>query len=242
VKLFYPNHITGDATFTATNELSTLPGTNVATIHTKRAWKVSTTGAAQVTATLAASQHVGFLGVYRRDAFTFTDFRHGTSPSVYTSVVFASFTTDGLIDWADFAHTTAKTYYEFNYTASAGTESVGVLYASPRVELDQEPDQSLNEELNDTSSHSESYSGEVFSEAGVQYKTFSLSWNNATNTTKEQIETAFNTLGRHTPLFVQLATVSPYSGIRYVQFESEPTFTTSAFQRWGINVKFREAL
>lgn len=244
MKLMYPNHFFDPGTLGgASNEVATLPTRNVLTVHKARVWRTDTSGSTQITFTPTTANDFKFFAAWRASGVTVDGYSYGTSSGTATPVASGAMTDTGTLIHHEIASNLASTkYYSFTIT-SVGGDDIGVLHASPVVTLDQDPDsRSLQVEWVDRSARSESISGQVFSEVGAQYRRFSLSWSNASNTLKTQVEALFNEVGVHEPFFMQISTTSPYNEMLWVVLTETPTFTAGVAGLWNCDLQFQDAL
>lgn len=243
MKLMYPNHIFQSVAFSTANEVSTLPARNVGTIHKPRVWRTASSAATTLTMTPAVAQDFQFFAVIKGNAYTPTQFKYGTSSGSTTTVLYAAMSSQGLIDyWDRGTNFSAAKYYELTWTAAANDDT-SVIFASPVVTLDSAPDsRGLMEQWVDKSIQTESISGQIFGEVGQQYRRFILSWTNASETLKTQIESLVNSVGLHTPFFTQISTVAPYDEFLYVILTDVPQFQAGTKGLWNFELEFQEAL
>lgn len=244
MKLYYPNQITQSTTIAGTtNEVATLPKENVATIHRKKLYRTLTSGAIVLTMTPASSATFQFFAVLKESSYTPTQFKYGLSSGSTTTVAYSAMSSFNLIDYYELSSAFSNAqYYTWEWTAAANDDT-GVIFASPIVITAQDIDSGgLSIEYIDKSSRTESHSGQLFAEDGATYRRFKVSWSNADNYLKENLISLFNSQGLHSPFFTQLATVSPYNEMLYVQLIKPPTFNAGSFGRWTAELEFQEAL
>jgi hypothetical protein len=243
MKIFYRNHLFQSGTFSATNASTTLPEENAGNIHLAKVFRTGGTGSSVLTFTGSVAQSFGFFAAYRPGGLTLTSITHGDGVGTPTTVLAAAMSTLG--NWIYYipgSATAGQKVYTYT-TSSSGAQDTGVVFMAPAVTLDQAP-YSDGLEINpvDKSSREESISGQVFAEVGARYNRYTLTWTNASHTTKQQLFALWESVGIHEPFMMQIATTAPYNDLLYVLLTAPPTATANVAQRWDLTLEFMDAL
>jgi len=243
MKLFYRNHLFQSGTYSCTNDLASLPCENMGSIHLTKVFRTAAAGGGQLEFTGSVAQSFGFFAAYRSLGLQVDGIAYGDGVATPTPVASSSMTDNG--QWIYYiapSNTSGIKYYSYNITTTGG-EDTGVVFMSPQVTLDNGPD-SGGLEINpvDKSSREESISGQVFAEVGARYNRYTLTWTNASNTTKDQLSALWAAVGIHEPFMLQIATTAPYNDVLYVLLTAPPTATANVAQRWNLTLEFKDGL
>lgn len=243
MKLFYRNHLFQSGTYTCTNQVASLPCHNMGSIHLSKVYRTATAGTAQLEFVGSAQQSFGFFAAIRETGLQVDGIAFGDGTTTPTPVAAAAMVDDGrLIYYIAGSNTSGISDYTYNITTTGG-EDTSVVFMSPQITLDNAPDSGgLEIQRVDKSSRAESISGQIFAEVGASYNRYTLTWTNASNTTKEQLFALHAAVGLHEPFFLQIADGAPYDTPIYAMLTDAPSATANVAQRWDLTLDFMDGL
>lgn len=252
MRLFYNNLIDASGVvITASSEVSTLPGENVAHEFRERPWRTGASSAAEnIVFDLGSAQAV--------TAIILLDH---TLTSGDSSIILEGNTADS---WGAPAYTTTLTYaadiisktfasqtyrywrLKFTKSASSQVRDIGRIYLGTYVETDEDPDyDGLDVTEDDNGRTQTTTGGQEYTERQDSFRIVKVNFTHISQTMKDALTTYARAVRQSLSHFVQVATVSPFDSIYYVKLRNAPKFGVKAMDSsavWDNALEWKEQL
>lgn len=225
MRFFYQNLIDASGvSFTASSEVSTLPGSNIAHEFRGRPWRTGTSSAAENIVidlgSAAAATSVILLDHTLTSGDSSIALEANTSsswgaPPFSESLTWASGTISKTFNSASYR------FWRIKFTKSAAGESrdIGRVFLGTYLEPTGTPDyDGYDESLEDLTRKTKSRSGQTWAEQLDQFGIIDLSLSRFTQTDVDNLKTMFETVGQAKNFFCQVQTTSPLNKLWYVKF------------------------
>lgn len=237
MRLFYDNLIDpSTVTVTASSEDAALPATNVQNALRGRVWRTSDSSSTETITFDLGAAGTASAAIIENHNLTASDtsiqVRGSTDNFSSSNVLVGTFTHDAGTMLVTFTGVGYR-YWRITFTKSSSSETrdIGRIFIGPYASTTADPDYNgYSLEKQDLSVTQRTIGGQTYSEARSQYNSIRLSFSDVSQADKDAIQTAFETAGLHTSLWIQVKTSgSALTETEYVKFAREPSFDVSAF-------------
>lgn len=257
MRLFWNNYIDAAATtITSQSEQSGLPDDNVAHQHKGKVYRTGTSATGEwIKFDLGSARAVdGFLLLNHTLDNTETGVNiEGHASDDFSSPTFSEAVTVNAVDPAGGKFSSAQTYqwWRFEFTkASAGTaRDLGRIFLGDIYDTPEPPHGTgYRDDTDDDSPMQRSIGGQTFSQIKEPILTLRTSFRSISLAMALQLQTIYDTLGTHTPLFVQVdpnASDGVRELIHYVKFTGKFVRKVSGFDselKWDVDLEFETQL
>ena len=213
------NNLLDTATLTASSEDSTLIVEHLTHVHKTKVWRVDgtlssddvvadLTTAASVTSAIILAHTIPATATIKIQG---NDTDEWSSPSVDETITHST----GTMAKA-FTGGSHRYWRLFIDKDDPGDQfDIGRLFIGTYTTLPQP--RNYSEQFIDPSEVSKAVGGQTYTYAKTPYKQVSLSYNTLSETNYQLLETLFDSIGTHTPLFLQVNTASPVEDYQYLR-------------------------
>lgn len=252
MRFFYNNLIDASGVaFTASSEVSTLPGSNIADEFRARPWRTGTSSAAEnIVIDLGSAQAV--TAVILLD-HTLTSGDSGITLEANSSNAWGAPAFTQSLTWATgtivatFSTQTYR-YWRIKFTKSSAAQSrdIGRVFLGTYLEPTDSPDyDGYSEELDDLSRSMTTRTGQTWVDEQPQFSVINLSLSRFGQTDVDNIKTMFRAVGKSKSFFVQVQTSSPLNDYWYVKFRRSYSRDVAAYDggfKWDFPLEMEEQL